>query len=75
MAALDALPAARSSSGFAWQELREGVREVFLTLTATIALGLGWAALEARWVDAGATTSGDAVDVATGYASMGPAPR
>ena len=32
-----------------WTGVRDGVREVVLTLLATLAIGLGWAAIEAGW--------------------------
>ena len=44
-----ALPAAAD-----WAGAREGVREVVLTLLATLAIGLGWAAIEAGRVERGA---------------------
>lgn len=52
-----------------WTGVREGVREVVLTLMATLAIGLGWAAIEAGWaneqlVRAGAPAGG------TGYAGV-----
>ena len=50
-----------------WAGARDGVREVLLTLMATLAIGFGWAAIEAgranvALVEAGAPASG------TGYA-------
>ena len=52
-----------------WTGVREGVREVVLTLMATLAIGLGWAAIEAgranvQLVQAGAPAGG------TGYAGV-----
>ncbi len=60
--------APRPASGD-WTGVRDGVREVVLTLMATLAIGLGWAAIEAgranvQLVRAGAPAGG------TGYAGV-----
>lgn len=60
---------------FDWQELRDGAREVFLTLTATIALGLGWVALEVGWAQIAQGDRDGAAALATGYASASPTAR
>jgi xanthosine utilization system XapX-like protein len=36
-----------------WAAVREGVREVLLTLAATLAIGFAWAAIEVGWTDPG----------------------
>lgn len=63
------------AGAFDWQEVREGAREVFLTLAATIALGLGWAALEASWAEAARSPVDGASAFGTGYASLDPTAR
>lgn len=57
-----ALPAAAD-----WAGAREGVREVVLTLLATLAIGLGWAAIEAGRANAELVRAGAPVSQ-TGYA-------
>ena len=57
-----------------WTGVRDGVREVVLTLLATLAIGLGWAAIEAGWanvqlVRAGAPAGGTGY---AGYTRTGP---
>lgn len=57
-----------------WAEVREGVREVLLTLLATLAIGLSWAAIEAGRANAELVRAGDAVSQ-TGYAAVNGAVR
>ena len=62
------LPAAETAgtAGLDWSGVREGVREVVLTLAATFALGFAWAAVElVRAAAEPARAAAD--DVETGY--------
>ena len=61
-------PAAETAetAGRDWSGVREGVREVFLTISATLALGFAWAAVELGRLGAEPALATAAV-VETGY--------
>jgi hypothetical protein len=68
-----ASPAARARPARDWSGVWQGIREVFLTVAATLALGLAWAAIEGERLEAAeAAGTVAAVEVArleTGYAA------
>lgn len=47
-----ARPSVPASPSPDWAAIRQGVREVFLTLAATLAIGFAWAAIEVGWIGA-----------------------
>ena len=48
-----------------WSAVRQGLREVFLTLAATLALGFAWAAIEGERLEAA-----EVARLETGYAAV-----
>lgn len=45
-----ATPIATAWASPDWAAIRDGAREVFLTLAATLAIGFTWAAIEVAWI-------------------------
>jgi hypothetical protein len=57
---------------FRWASLQEGAREVLVTLLATLAFGLGWAAIEAGRANAALARDGIPTATAAEVAWTGP---